>query len=584
MPDLALSSTLIARRAKSNLAFALACLPAQRRRDMISFYAFCRVVDDIADSSDYAEADRRAQLHSWRHAVLTGAPSHIPVLDEVTRLPAKYHFPPQWLAEIIDGVASDLTHERYATFEDLLAYCYKVASVVGLVSVHIFGHRSPAAADYAVQLGYALQLTNILRDIGQDARDTGRIYLPLEDLARFGVTEQDVLSGRHTPEFTRLMDFEYARAIAYYDRAEALLPPEDRHTLLASRMMGQIYREILEKLKRTGYPVFAQRCRLHPLRKGIILLSYISRGWLTSLPHTLLGREKTCWAVRPFGPCKPPPTTSPPAAMPELPEVETTLRGITPHLLRHRIREVIVRDRRLRWPVSADLHSLEGQPVTATRRRAKYLLITTPAGTLLIHLGMSGALRIVDPATPFRRHDHVAFTLSTGLQLRLHDPRRFGAVLLIQGPPEKHPLLASLGPEPLGPAFTPDYLAGRCAGRTAPIKAVIMDSHSVVGVGNIYACEALFIAGIHPARPAGKVTKPRLAKLIHAIRQVLLASIESGGTTLRDFLNEKGEPGYFAQSLRVYDREGEPCLKCGSLVKRVVMSNRSTFYCPKCQR
>ena len=271
--------------------------------------------------------------------------------------------------------------------------------------------------------------------------------------------------------------------------------------------------------------------------------------------------------------------------VPELPEVETTLRGVAPHLINRKIAEVIVRHRGLRWPVSSDLHALEGQTVRAGRRRAKYLLFETGAGTLLMHLGMSGALRVTDPALEWRKHDHVAFTLDSGRQLRFHDPRRFGAVLLVAGDVGRHPLLAELGPEPLDEAtFTAGYLHEHCGGRTAPIKAVIMDSHVVVGVGNIYACEALFMAGIHPTQSAGSISKPRLARLVAAIREVLAASIEMGGTTLRDFLNEKGEPGYFAQSLRVYDRAGEPCRRCGAKVRRIVTGNRSTFYCAKCQR
>jgi len=270
--------------------------------------------------------------------------------------------------------------------------------------------------------------------------------------------------------------------------------------------------------------------------------------------------------------------------MPELPEVETTLRGVSPYLVGRVVREVIVRDKRMRWPVPDTIHELEGQRVTHGARRGKYLLFTSQAGTLLLHLGMSGSLRVSDPDTAWKKHDHLALVTDQGRQLRLHDPRRFGAALWIVGDPAQHPLLAELGPEPLGDGFDAEMLHAACRGRTAPIKAVIMDSHTVVGVGNIYACEALFMAGIQPNQQAGKVTKPRLAKLVAAIREVLLASIEMGGTTLRDFVNEKGEPGYFVQSLRVYDREGEPCHVCGTKVKRLVMSNRSTFFCPKCQK
>ncbi len=270
--------------------------------------------------------------------------------------------------------------------------------------------------------------------------------------------------------------------------------------------------------------------------------------------------------------------------MPELPEVETTLRGICPHLVGKVVREVIVRDRRLRWPVPDSIHELEGARITGGSRRGKYLLFGSPKGTLLIHLGMSGSLRISDPSAPWKKHDHLALATDQGRQIRLHDPRRFGAALWIEGDPAEHPLLRDLGVEPLDDAFTPEVLKSACQGRSAPIKAVIMDSHTVVGVGNIYACEALFMAGIQPDKPAGKVPLPRLAALVAAIKEVLAASIELGGTTLRDFVNEKGEPGYFQQTLRVYDREGEPCRKCGTKVRRIVMSNRSTFFCPKCQK
>ena len=270
--------------------------------------------------------------------------------------------------------------------------------------------------------------------------------------------------------------------------------------------------------------------------------------------------------------------------MPELPEVETTLRGVSPYLVGRMVREVIVRDKRLRWPSPDCIHELEGQRITAGTRRGKYMLFESANGTLLLHLGMSGSLRIADPETPWRKHDHLALTTDLGKQIRLHDPRRFGAALLIEGVAQEHPLLCDLGPEPLRDDFTAAYLLSRCKQRSAPIKAVIMDSHVVVGVGNIYACEALFMAGIHPDKAACKVGKPRLTMLVTAIREVLAASIEMGGTTLRDFVNEKGEPGYFKQTLRVYGREGEPCHTCGTKVKRVVMSNRSTFYCPKCQR
>ena len=270
--------------------------------------------------------------------------------------------------------------------------------------------------------------------------------------------------------------------------------------------------------------------------------------------------------------------------MPELPEVETTLRGVSPHLIGRTIKRVHVRDARLRWPVPETIHKVEGLVIKAGSRRGKYLLFATDAGTLLLHLGMSGSLRVTDSATPFRKHDHIALELDSGMQVRLHDPRRFGAFLLAEGNAHEHPLLAELGPEPLSDDFTAAYLHFQTQGRTAPIKQVIMDSHVVVGVGNIYACEALFMAGISPLRQAGKVSKPKLAALVESIKEVLAASIEMGGTTLRDFLRETGEPGYFKQTLRVYDREGQPCIGCKTPIRRVVQSNRSTFYCHKCQK
>lgn len=280
MTDPALSSAEIAKKAKSNLALALACLREERRRDMTTFYAFCRVVDDIADDPDSPTEKKEQELAHWRHCVLESQPSGNAVLDEVILLPRKYGFPPLWLAEIVDGVASDLGQVRYETYEQLLSYCYKVASVVGLVSAEIFGATQPQARDYAVELGYALQLTNIIRDVGQDAQESGRIYLPLEDLRNFGLTEKDILNSRYSDAFVRMMDFQHDRALARYRKAEALLPLEDRDALLPARMMGQVYLEILKKLHEERYPVFEKRCRLHPLRKVWILLSYMARAWV----------------------------------------------------------------------------------------------------------------------------------------------------------------------------------------------------------------------------------------------------------------------------------------------------------------
>ena len=270
--------------------------------------------------------------------------------------------------------------------------------------------------------------------------------------------------------------------------------------------------------------------------------------------------------------------------MPELPEVETALRGVSPHVLGKRVREVIVRDKRLRWPVPETIHELEGCRIETGTRRAKYLLFGTVKGTLLLHLGMSGNLRVLPAETPFKKHDHLAITLESGKQLRLHDPRRFGAALWLEGDPMEHALLKDLGPEPLGDDFTAAHLHAACKGKTAAIKQVIMDAHVVVGVGNIYASESLFMAGINPRQAAGKVTKPKLVKLVQAIRKVLADSIQMGGTTLRDFVNESGEPGYFKLTLLVYDREDEPCRVCKTPIKRIVQGQRSTFFCPKCQK
>ena len=270
--------------------------------------------------------------------------------------------------------------------------------------------------------------------------------------------------------------------------------------------------------------------------------------------------------------------------MPELPEVETTMQGILPHVLGRVITEVDIRERRLRWPVPKSIDGLAGVRIDRVSRRGKYILLETARGTMLLHLGMSGSLRILSPDVEWRKHDHVALRFDSGMELRFHDPRRFGCLLLCEGDAMRHALLAELGPEPLSDDFSVDYLLGKCKGRKTAIKLLIMNSKIVVGVGNIYACEALFMAGIHPAREAGKVSKKRLEALVDVIRQVLAESIEMGGTTLRDFLREDGTPGYFKQSLRVYDREGEPCLVCKAEVKRMVQSKRSTFYCGKCQR
>jgi formamidopyrimidine-DNA glycosylase len=271
--------------------------------------------------------------------------------------------------------------------------------------------------------------------------------------------------------------------------------------------------------------------------------------------------------------------------MPELPEVETTRRGIEPHVDHHVINDLIVRNRALRWPVPRRLRNIiSGQRIQAVDRRGKYILLRLETGTVIIHLGMSGSLRVCPPDTPVRKHDHVDFVLDNGLSLRLHDPRRFGAVLWTDKPPERHKLLSSLGPEPLQESFSAAYLHERTRKRSASIKSIIMNSHVVVGVGNIYACESLFLAGINPKRRAGTLSMARCEKLAASIKQVLAESITQGGTTLRDYIRENGQPGYFALKLRVYGKAGEPCPECGKPIRRITQQQRSTFYCTHCQR
>lgn len=269
--------------------------------------------------------------------------------------------------------------------------------------------------------------------------------------------------------------------------------------------------------------------------------------------------------------------------MPELPEVETTFSGIAPHLVGRRVVELIVRQPRLRWPVPDTLRrTLPGQKIKNVERRAKYILAHTEAGSALLHLGMSGSLRILHPDVPPGPHDHVDWRLSSGRILRFTDPRRFGC-LLWQEPGAIHPLLARLGPEPLGADFDGDYLWRVSRGRGASVKTFLMDQHIVAGVGNIYAAEALFAAGIHPCRVAGSVSRTRYAKLVDEARRILAHAIAHGGTTLRDFLRPDGEPGYFEQELFVYGRAGEWCKVCRAPIRVVVLGQRSTFYCPQCQ-
>jgi formamidopyrimidine-DNA glycosylase len=269
--------------------------------------------------------------------------------------------------------------------------------------------------------------------------------------------------------------------------------------------------------------------------------------------------------------------------MPELPEVETTCRGIAPHIMQRTVCEVIVRESRLRWPVPRKLnHLLSGARFFSVGRRAKYLLLETERGTLMVHLGMSGSLRIMPADTPPLYHDHIDIVLDNELCLRYHDPRRFGSFHWLQS--LQHPLLDHLGPEPLSDSFSGAYLYERSRRRRIPVKQFIMDGKVVVGVGNIYANEALFMAGIHPARAAGRIAEARYDILAGTIKQVLADAIEQGGTTLRDFVGGDGSPGYFAQQLRVYGREGQPCRVCRTPLKEIRQGGRSTILCPRCQR
>jgi formamidopyrimidine-DNA glycosylase len=271
--------------------------------------------------------------------------------------------------------------------------------------------------------------------------------------------------------------------------------------------------------------------------------------------------------------------------MPELPEVETTRRGIAAHLTGERVTYVTVREPRLRWRVPRALaRELPDQRIAAVRRRAKYLLLDTHAGSAIVHLGMSGSLRIVPAGTPVRAHDHVDIAFDSGQVLRFNDPRRFGTLLWTRSDPLRHRLLTHLGPEPLEFNFDGAYLHETSRGRRAPVKSFLMDGNVVVGVGNIYANEALHLAGIHPAREAGRVSRARYDVLAGTVKQVLSNAIERGGTTLRDFLSADGEPGYFQLDLLAYEREGAPCRKCGARIRRLVIGQRSSYYCPRCQR
>jgi formamidopyrimidine-DNA glycosylase len=271
--------------------------------------------------------------------------------------------------------------------------------------------------------------------------------------------------------------------------------------------------------------------------------------------------------------------------MPELPEVETTRRGLLPHVGKQRISRLSLYERRLRWPVERCLpENVTGLRICAVIRRAKYLLFELEHQQwLLVHLGMSGSLRVVTPDTPRLKHDHFEIELESGLLLRFNDPRRFGSLHRLEGDPNQHPLLAELGPEPLSVAFDADYLWSRLRKRRVAIKSLIMNANIVVGVGNIYASEALFLAGVRPTRQARGLNRTECLRLTQAIKTVLQQAIDVGGTTLRDFVGADGKPGYFRQQLNVYERADEPCRTCGSLIRSKVLGQRATYWCSQCQ-
>lgn len=271
--------------------------------------------------------------------------------------------------------------------------------------------------------------------------------------------------------------------------------------------------------------------------------------------------------------------------MPELPEVETTRRGIEPAVAGHRVERVIVREPRLRWPIPPELsRDLPGRVFDLVSRRGKYLLLGAGDRSLIVHLGMSGRLSVVTGDLPPTRHDHLDILLAGGNRLRFNDPRRFGSVFWWRGDPLGHPRLADLGPEPFSEHFTPQYLYTKARGRRAPVKSFVMDARVVVGAGNIYATEALYMAGIHPRRPAGRIALARYVKLHTALRAVLDDAITRGGTTLRDYVGADGRTGYFQLDLQAYGRAGQPCLRCGQILRTERIGQRASVFCPCCQR
>ncbi|MFD2167364.1 bifunctional DNA-formamidopyrimidine glycosylase/DNA-(apurinic or apyrimidinic site) lyase [Thalassotalea euphylliae] len=270
--------------------------------------------------------------------------------------------------------------------------------------------------------------------------------------------------------------------------------------------------------------------------------------------------------------------------MPELPEVEVCRLGISPHITNQAIANIDVRQRQLRWPVPEQLEDAVGERIRSVERRSKYLILKVTSGSILIHLGMSGTIRVIDKNVPVEKHDHVDIVFDNGKMLRLNDPRRFGAVLWLANDVDEQGILTKLGPEPLTDAFHADYLFEKSRKKTVPVKTFIMNNPVVVGVGNIYANEALFLSGIRPTKKAGTLTKKQCVVLTDNIKVVLAAAIKQGGTTLKDFTQADGRPGYFAQSLNVYGRAGKACVTCGETLKEIRQSNRSSVFCPSCQK
>lgn len=271
--------------------------------------------------------------------------------------------------------------------------------------------------------------------------------------------------------------------------------------------------------------------------------------------------------------------------MPELPEVETIRKGIEPYLLDQQIVKITIREKNLRWPIPLEIESLLNKAtIEKIERRGKYLLISTSAGTLILHLGMSGHLRILPMDTPLKKHDHVDITLTNQIILRLNDPRRFGAVLFTEDDPLDHPLLAKLGPEPLTSSFSADYLSTLAKNRKVAVKSFIMNNHVVTGVGNIYATESLFCARLHPEKSVSKIHYKQYETLVTCIKTILQKAIKAGGTTLKDFFNSNGSRGLFKVHLNAYGRKELPCLRCKTILKETRLGQRSTVYCPRCQK